>query len=271
MQTTTGIRMRFLAVIITLLAAMPALAQDSGLVALETSDASKGWDGVGRLDIAGKGFCTAALIQPRLILTAAHCLFDNDNMPIDAGRFTFEAGLRNGRAAASRNVTRLLAHPDYVHDGPSKETSEVVNDIAILELDQPIRNGRIKPYPIASQPQTGDEVGIVSYGKDRANAPSLQETCSVMSRQDGVLLMSCEVAFGSSGAPVFRFRDGQFEIVSVVSAMAEVDGQTISIGTSLQQPLATLLTSFASQSTGGARRIIVNGQRSEGGAKFVRP
>lgn len=263
--------MRFLAVIIALLAALPALAQDSRLVALETRDASKGWEGVGRLDIAGKGFCTAALIEPRIILTAAHCLFDIDNTPIAANRFTFEAGLRDGRAAASRNITRVLAHPDYVHGGPSTDTAEVVNDIAVLELDQPIRNGRIIPYPIASQPQTGDQIGIVSYGRDRANAPSLQETCNVMSRQDGVLLMSCDVAFGSSGAPVFRLRDGQFEIVSVVSAMAEVDGKIISIGTSLQQPLAALLTSFAQQHTGGARNVIINGQRSEGGAKFVRP
>ena len=263
--------MRFLAVIIALLAALPALAQNSRLVALETRDASKGWEGVGRLDIAGKGFCTAALIEPRIILTAAHCLFDIDNTPIAANRFTFEAGLRDGRAAASRNITRVLAHPDYVHGGPSTDTAKVVNDIAVLELDQPIRNGRIIPYPIASQPQTGDQIGIVSYGRDRANAPSLQETCNVMSRQDGVLLMSCDVAFGSSGAPVFRLRDRQFEIVSVVSAMAKVDGKIISIGTSLQQPLATLLTSFASQGTGGARNVVINGQRSEGGAKFVRP
>lgn len=263
--------MRFLAVIIVLLATPPALAQDSRLVTLETRDASKGWEGVGRLDISGKGFCTAALIEPRIILTAAHCLFDIDNTPIAANRFTFEAGLRDGRAAASRNISRILAHPDYLPGGPSTGTSEVVNDIAVLELDQPIRDGRIKPYPIANHPQTGDEIGIVSYGKDRANAPSLQESCSVMSRQDGVLIMSCDVAFGSSGAPVFRLRDGQFEIVSVVSAMAEVDGKVISIGTALQQPLAALLTSFASQSTGGARNIIINGQRSESGAKFVRP
>lgn len=263
--------MRFLALIITLLTAVPACAQDSSLVTLETRDASKGWEGVGRLDIAGKGFCTAALIQPRLILTAAHCLFDNDRTPIDASRFTFEAGLRDGRASASRNIKRLLAHPDYNHEGPSTDTSEVVHDIAILELDQPIRDGRIKPYAIASQPQTGDQIGVVSYGKDRANAPSLQEVCSVLSRQDGILVMSCDVVFGSSGAPVFRLRNGQSEIVSVVSAMAEVDGKPVSIGTALQEPLATLLTSFASLSTGGARRIIINGQRSDGGAKFVRP
>ena len=263
--------MRFLAIIIAICASLPAQAQDTGLVTLQTRNDSKGWEAVGRLDISGKGFCTAALIQDQLILTAAHCVYDTDGSVIAADRFTFEAGLRDGRSEASRGVRRLLAHPDYQHSGPSADTSEVANDIAILELDQPIRDGRIKPFPIASRPRAGDQIGVVSYGKDRANAPSLQEICSVLRRQNGVLLMTCDINFGSSGAPVFRLENGQIEIVSVVSAMAEVNGEPISIGTSLQQPLATLLMAFENISAGGPRQIIVNGQRSEGGAKFVRP
>lgn len=263
--------MRLLPLIISLCLALPAMAQDSGLVALQTRDASKGWEGVGRLDIIGKGFCTAALIEPRLILTAAHCLFDRDGVQLSPDRFAFEAGVRDGRAAASRGISRLLPYPDYVHLGPSTDTSKVMNDIAILELDQPIRNGRITPYPIASHPQNGDQIGVVSYGADRANAPSLQEVCNVISKQDGILVMSCNVAFGSSGAPVFQLSNGQVEIVSVVSAMAMVDGTQVSIGTALEAPLATLRKLFDSQSTGGARTIITNGQRSDGGAKFVKP
>ena len=40
-----------------------ASAQDTALVPLQTRQDSTGWDAVGRLDIAGKGFCTAALIR----------------------------------------------------------------------------------------------------------------------------------------------------------------------------------------------------------------
>lgn len=263
--------MRFFAIIICLLAALPAYAQDGGLVTLQTRDASKGWDAVGRLDIQNKGFCTAALIQSRLILTAAHCLYDNDGVLVAPDRFRFEAGLRDGRAQASRGITRILAHPDYNHNGSQTDTAQVANDIAILELDQPIRDGRIIPYAIAAKPRAGDQIGIVSYARDRANAASLQEVCNVINRQDGVLLMTCDITFGASGAPVFTMNDGQVRIVSVVSAMADIDGQRISIGTSLQQPLAQLLRDFASNSTGGARKVITTGQRSEGGAKFVRP
>ncbi len=262
--------MRFLAIILVLLTTQ-ASAQDSALVTLETRNDSRGWEGVGRLDITGKGFCTASLIQNKLILTAAHCLFDTDGTPISPDRFIFEAGLRDGRAEATRGVTRILAHPDYDHSGPSTDTSEVANDIAILELDQPIRNGRILPYAIAAKPRAGDPIGVVSYGRDRANAASLQELCEVIDRQSGVILMSCDIAFGSSGAPVFTMQDGSAKIVSVVSAMADVDGKQISIGTSLQEPLAELLTSFRTASTGTGRKIVIGGQRTETGAKFVTP
>lgn len=249
----------------------PLAAQESGLVTLQTRNDSRGWEGVGRLDIIGKGFCTAALIQNRLILTAAHCLYDTDGTLISPDRFVFEAGLRDGRAEASRGISRILAHPDYHHDGPSSNTSEIANDIALLELDQPIRNGRIIPYPIAAKPEIGDDVGIVSYGRDRANAASLQEVCNIIGQQQGVLLMSCDITFGSSGSPVFAIKDGQAQIASVVSSMADVEGKRISIGTSLQEPLAYLLTAFPTDSTGAGRKIVTIGEQRDTGAKFVRP
>lgn len=262
--------MRILALIILMICG-PVSGQESGLVTLQTRNDSRGWEGVGRLDIINKGFCTAALIQNRLILTAAHCLYDTDGTLMNPDRFVFEAGLRDGRAEASRGISRILAHPDYDHTGPSTDTAEVAYDIALLELDRPIRNTRILPFPIAQKPQAGDEVGIVSYGRDRANAPSLQEVCDVIQRQQGVILMSCEITFGSSGSPVFTIQNGQAQIVSVVSAMAEVEGRKISIGTSLQEPLAYLLSAFARDSTGNGNRLIGGGQRNDTGAKFVKP
>ena len=48
-----------------------AHAQSSGLKRRNTGDESRGWEAVGHLDVAGKGFCTGALIAPDLVLTAA--------------------------------------------------------------------------------------------------------------------------------------------------------------------------------------------------------
>jgi V8-like Glu-specific endopeptidase len=264
----------FLTIWLWLCLALTAQAQDTALRTLQTGQDGRGWEAVGRLDIAGKGFCTAALIRDDLILTAAHCVYDDDGSLIDAARFTFQAGLRNGRAEATRGVRRLAAHPGYVHRGHDPRRDAVAQDIAVLELDQPIRTTRVHPFPIAAQPLNGDEIGIVSYAQNRSEAPSLQDLCKVLGRQDGVVVMTCDVDFGSSGSPVFATRDGIVRIVSVVSAMADLDGEKVSLGTSLGAPLDELLSHFAQTGParlGGQQRVIGPGQRNDTGAKFVSP
>ncbi len=264
----------FLVVLATSVAAFAQQSDETPLVTLETGDALRGWEGVGRLDIQGKGFCTAALIRESLILTAAHCVYDDNGRMIDTDRFSFNAGLRYGRSEASRGVTSLVPHPDYVHDGNEALADSVAVDIAVLKLDQPIRRSRVQPFRIASRPSNGDQIGVVSYGRGRSETPSLQEVCSVHGQQDGVVIMSCDVDFGSSGSPVFMVRDGQPMIVSVVSAMTRMGGNKVSLGTSLQEPLQTLLAHYSTigpASPGGAQRMIQIGERNDTGAKFLRP
>ncbi|MEL6683643.1 MAG: trypsin-like serine protease [Pseudomonadota bacterium] len=268
------IRRAALSAVLTIATTLGAQAQDSGLVTLETRQDSQGWEAVGRLDIRGKGFCTAALIRDRLILTAAHCLYDIDGTLIDPRRFSFHAGLRDGLAQTTRAVVRGVAHPDYTHSGEATNAREVAIDIAVLELDRPIRNTRIRPYQIAPRPVTGDEVGVVSYGRGREDAPTLQQVCDVLGRQTGVIVMTCDVEYGSSGSPVFMVRDGQTRIASVVSAMASVNGQKVSLGTSLEGPLNALLSHFATLGParpGGTQRLINVDERNDTGAKFIRP
>ncbi len=264
--------MRFLLVLmIWLSAAVSAAAQDSDLVTLSSVQDGRGWEAVGRLNIAGKGFCTAALIREDLILTAAHCVFDTNGEEIGPERFQFVAGLREGRAEAYRGVRLVEPHSDY-QSSVGTETDNVSHDLAVLQLDQPIRRTNIHPFPVANTVAYGDTVGVVSYARGRENSPSLQEVCDVLGFQEGVVVMTCEVNFGASGSPVFRIRQGRPEIVSVVSAMADLDGDPVSLGVSLNQSLTDLLYRF--DRTANERRLptsITVGERASGGAKFVRP
>ncbi|WP_226779665.1 trypsin-like serine peptidase [Oceaniglobus trochenteri] len=224
-----------------LLASVAAQAEESGLRTLLTADDARGWDAVGRLNLGSKSFCTGALIGEDIVLTAAHCLFDKrTGKRYGDDSIEFLAGWRDGRAQAYRGVRRSVVHPEY--DINDKAMGRIARDLALIQLDRPIRNSRIAPFATHARPQKGDRVGVVSYAHDRAERPSLQETCHVLARQAGALVLSCEVDFGSSGAPIFVLDGDRPQIVSVVSAMADMEDQKVSIGTSLETPLAELMT-----------------------------
>jgi hypothetical protein len=119
---------------------------------------------------------------------------------------------------------------------------------------------------------------VVSYARDRAEAPALQEVCHVLAGRAGIVMLSCDVDFGSSGAPVFSFEGGGApRIVSVVTAKAEIESGKVALGTSLDKSLS-LLQARLSQGEGvigrGAPTTIRRfgqGAATEGGAKFIRP
>jgi V8-like Glu-specific endopeptidase len=235
------------------------------------------WDAVGRLDFEGSGFCTGALIAPDLVLTAAHCLFEKDTGDLIAPeKMQFLAGWRDGRASAHRNVRRVALHPEYNYLNELDEGA-VRFDFALVELAHPIRNGRIEPFLTSDKSLSGRKVGVVSYARDHSERPALQEVCDVIAQKEEVVVTSCQVDFGASGAPIFMFEGGRANIVSVVSAKAELGGQNVSLGTTLGEHLDLLRDALANENplingkVDRIRRVRSQDAQSTSDAKFVRP
>ena len=270
----------FWAAVLMLATALPATAQETELTKLRTAYDVRGWEAVGRLNIGRVGMCTGALIAPDVVLTAGHCLFDSrTGNQVDPTTIEFLAGWRNGRASATRQVRGAVVHPDYVYNGPTGNETVAV-DLAVLKLNSPINRPTIQPFPTGKRPRKGASVGVVSYARDRADSPSIQEECHVLARRQGTLVLSCDADFGTSGAPIFSDIAGDPKIVSVVSAIATLRDRQVSYGTNLEKPLSDMLTLL--ETNGGTtapaptavRRTTPNQPRvltGGGGAKFVRP
>lgn len=245
---------------------------ETPLIGLTRIEQASPWKAVGRLDVTGGGFCTATLIAPDLVLSAAHCTFDTEGKRLSPRDLTFRAGFRAGRVEAQRKVIQIT-RPDAYDYADGDPITRIANDAVLLRLAVPIATHVISPFVVEPRSLRSGTVSVVSYGRGRETLPSLQHDCTVLDSFRGVMAMDCNTTFGSSGAPVFR-RDGtQTRIASIVSGSAVIGGTRRTTGMALPALVTQLKAQMIAEGAPPPPRLrrIGAGTRSEGGAKFIRP
>lgn len=173
------------------------------------------WEAVGRLNIGGQGYCTATLIAPDLVLTAAHCVANRRTSKImHPDRLHFLAGFRKGIYAVHGRVVAISPAEGYFGAG-----RPVARDMALVRLRDAVPGDLVRPIPFADRTEVGQEVATYSYGRDRSFILSTEPSCHILGRQDTLLGTSCEATPGVSGAPLILQTDAGPKVAGVIAAM----------------------------------------------------
>lgn len=195
------------------LACAPAVAETLRHGMTESAQAE--WLAVGRLNVQGQGFCTATLVAPDIVLTAAHCLVDKrTNRVVAPERVHFLAGYRIGKYAAHGRGAQVS-----LVDGFSRDSQTISSDLGLVRLAEALPS-RIEPMTLETRITAGDQLDVMSYAIDRAHLPSLQGACEVLRRTGTILFTSCEGVPGVSGAPLIRLTEQGPRVAGVASSVS---------------------------------------------------
>ena len=193
----------------------------------------------GTLDAAGRiefsisgGTCSAVLIAPNIVATAAHCT----PKPQELDNVSF----RSGGSTETFPALRAVKHPLYDGDSPRVEW-QYRFDMGAIEVKSSDVLESIDPMPVGHEAQPGETLYIVSWLKSYGPRPR-QKACPVLDvGLQGLVTLGCEVESGESGAPVLRKTSDGFELVAIVSSRAKILEQPVAQASDVRLRLPPLL------------------------------
>lgn len=226
------------------------------------------WSAMGRLNNGLGGHCSGVLVGPKLLATAAHCLWNpKTRAVIPVSSLTFVAGYDRGQYLKAAKVSRMHPSPGWNFADPGSNLASRGADWALLELAEPLGN-EVGWVAIASEPDATEPVTAAGYGKDKAHVPTAHLGCHVLERRGPLLVNDCDAVQGDSGGPMLVWRDGQFRLAAINVAVLLSNGDLgIALGVSAFKAEAARLGAAASGKPGSLSLPLDGAIRTKAGAK----
>jgi len=208
------------------LTAGPARTQPATLPGIGTNDPrrvvsvdSPPWRALGRVQTELGSRCTGFLVAPRLVVTAAHCLFlRRPRHWTQPGSVHFVLRYAAGRFAGHAVAAGYAIPPGY---DPLDEEQSAGLDIALLRLAAPLGGPDDILALAPALPAPGTPAMLGGYGQDRTELIDADPACTVLDtgRDAGghaLIAHGCAGTRGTSGAPLLtRGADGRWMAAGV--------------------------------------------------------
>ncbi|KAJ2726661.1 hypothetical protein GGI07_000384 [Coemansia sp. Benny D115] len=106
--------------------------------------------------------CGGTLIAPNVVLTAAHCMHGDSNKVAEPMNVTIGYNSDDLTKMNTVKAITIAVHPDYA---PLTETTNVQNDIALIEIPEITLTDTVQTVPIYNGSiSSGDELVAVGWG-----------------------------------------------------------------------------------------------------------
>ena len=200
------------------------------------------WSALGRVNLAGQGFCTGVLIGPRQVLTQARCLYaEREGRWFKPFELHVVAAYQRDSFLADSKIADFAAAPGFNPQAGSS-LANLASNWALITLQEPIgqRTGWLGLQWDSAGLQAASRAGTAAYLRagyryDRPHAVSLHFGCSEAADSAARL---CQATPAELSLPPFVIADGELRVLadfyattpSQGSALARLSGAAINGG-----------------------------------------